>query len=111
MVENHIADLDLVFHALSDGTRRSLLRRLSEGEKTVGALAADYDVSLNAISKHLKVLTEAELVVRRKSGREQILNLNPQSFGAVREWLQFYEAFWAERLEALANLLTEDSEA
>ncbi|THD47504.1 MAG: ArsR family transcriptional regulator [Bradyrhizobium sp.] len=105
------ANLDLVFHALSDGTRRSLLRRLSDGEKTVGELAADYDVSLNAISKHLKVLTEADLVIRRKSGRQQILNLNPQSFGAVREWLQLYESFWRERLDALADYLAEDSGA
>lgn len=109
MGDNRAAILDSVFHALSDATRRSLLRRLTEGERSVGELAARYDVSLNTISKHLRVLSDANLVVRRKSGRRQILSLNPQPIGAVREWLQRYESFWSERLDALADHIEEES--
>jgi DNA-binding transcriptional ArsR family regulator len=109
MVENGSARLDQVFHALSDPTRRSLLRRLSDGERSVGELASHYDVTLNSISKHLKVLTEAELVVRRKSGRRQFLHLNPGPLGEAHRWLQFYQAFWSERLDALATFVEETS--
>lgn len=109
MVENRSARLDLVFHALSDPTRRSLLRRLSGRERSVGELASHYDVTLNSISKHLKVLTEADLVVRRRSGRQQFLHLNPKPLGEVHRWLQFYQAFWSKRLDALAAFVEEKS--
>lgn len=100
---NTAARLDSIFHALSDPTRRSILRAVSDGEKTVGEIAKPYRVSLAAVSKHLKVLESASLIHREKRGSFQIVRLNAQALRTAEEWLSYYEQFWNRRLDALQN--------
>ncbi|MHB8422971.1 MAG: ArsR/SmtB family transcription factor [Leptospirales bacterium] len=110
MVKSKTQELDNIFHSLSDPTRRSILRDLGKGEKTVGEIARPYRMSLAAISKHLKVLEMARLIARRKEGSHQFVRLNPETLKAADEWLSYYEQFWNDRLEALRNLLEEEGE-
>lgn len=106
MVESP-AVLDGVFHALGSAPRRQMLATLAEGERTVGDLAAPFDMSLAAVSKHLKVLEGARLVERRPAGRQTICRLTPEPLADVREWVDFYERFWTIRLDALERVLGE----
>jgi DNA-binding transcriptional ArsR family regulator len=101
MVNSGTARLDSIFHALSDPTRRSILRSVSTREKTVGEIARPYRVSLAAVSKHLKVLESADLIHREKRGSFQIVRLNAQALKTAEEWLSYYEQFWNRRLDAL----------
>jgi DNA-binding transcriptional ArsR family regulator len=105
MVNYELPDLDGVFHALSDPTRRAIIGALVHGPKTVGELAQPFDISLPAVSKHLKVLEHARLVTREVRGREHHCHLLPQSLASARDWLSFYSGFWEERLDALDALL------
>ena len=103
---NHMVEyLDTTFAALSHHTRRDILARLSLGESTVGDIAAAYDVSLNAVSKHLKVLENAGLVTRRVEGRVHHIGLEPEPLRTASEWIEFYRGFWEERLDALDEFL------
>jgi DNA-binding transcriptional ArsR family regulator len=99
------ADLDQTFAALADPTRRALLNRLRDGPSTVGALAAPFDVSLNAVSKHLRVLERAQLVRREVRGREHHLHLNAAPLRDAVAWTAGYRDFWEQRLDALERLL------
>ena len=111
MVEHqHNAHLDQVFRALADPTRRALLTRLSEGEHRVSDLAAPYDMSLAAVSKHIRTLERAGLVIRRIQGRTHHCRLNPAALSSAHEWLSFYQEFWTEKLDALERLFTFKSE-
>lgn len=105
------ARLDALFAAVSDRTRRDMLRQLAEGECSVGELAAPFDMSFAAASKHLKVLEGAGLIRREVAGRTHIVRLNAQPLHAGVEWLRFYEKFWNERLDVLENLLREEDRA
>lgn len=98
-------DLDQIFHALSDSTRRKILRQVARGEHTVSALAEPHDLTLAAVSKHLKVLEGAHLINRRKAGSFQMITLNPEALKSADQWLRYYEQFWSSRLEALKKLL------
>ena len=98
--------LNSTFAALSHATRRDILARLTAGESTVGDLAAPYDISLNSVSKHLKVLEEAGLVRRRIEGRVHHIRLDPERLHGASEWFRFYRAFWEDRLDALDRFLT-----
>ena len=102
------ARLDSVFHALSDSTRRSILRDVSAEEKTVTAIAEPYNVSLAAVSKHLKVLERAGLVRREKRGSFQYVRTNAMPMKEAERWLVYYEKFWNQRLDALEQLLDEE---
>jgi DNA-binding transcriptional ArsR family regulator len=107
---NHMVEsLDVVFHALSSGPRRSMLGILARGEHTVGDLADPFDISLAAVSKHLKVLEGAGLVERQAEGRTTICRLRPEPLADVRDWVAYYERFWTTRLDRLERLLTEDT--
>lgn len=97
--------LDATFAALADPTRRDILARLAAGDSTVGEIAAPYDMSLNAASKHLMVLEKAGLVTRRIEGRVHHISLNAEPLRTAAEWLDFYRAFWEERLDALEQFL------
>jgi DNA-binding transcriptional ArsR family regulator len=97
--------LDHVFHALSDTTRRSILRDVATGEKTVGQIAQPYAISLAAISKHLKVLEGAHLIQREKRGSFQVVRINATPMKEAERWLAYYEKFWSQQLEALEGLL------
>lgn len=95
--------LDRVFHALGDRTRRSLLARLASGPARVTDLAAPYPMSLNAISKHLKVLEAAGLVARTVSGREHTCALDAHRLQSADAWLDHYRGFWTDTLAAVAG--------
>jgi DNA-binding transcriptional ArsR family regulator len=104
MVEQHAA-LDAVFHALADPTRRAMLQSLSAQERSVGELAMPFRMTLAAASKHIKVLERAGLVRRTVRGRMHICRLEPDPLAGAHAWLEFYERFWTERLDALEREL------
>jgi DNA-binding transcriptional ArsR family regulator len=104
MVEQSV-QLDNVFRALGDPTRRAMLRRLSAQERTVGELAEPFKMSLAAASKHIKTLENAGLLRRTVRGRTHYCQLNPQPLSDADEWLRSYERLWDKRLEALEALL------
>ena len=83
-----------------------MLRRLSEGERTVGELAEPFRMSLAAAAKHVKVLERAALVRRSVRGRNHYCRLEPARLSVAQQWLEFYQRFWDERLGALDALLT-----
>jgi DNA-binding transcriptional ArsR family regulator len=97
--------LSLVFGALADPVRRAILTRLSEGEATVGELAAPFAISQPAVSKHLKVLREAGLVRCRTAGQHRLYRVDPQPLREVDEWLAPYRRQWADHLNALERHL------
>ncbi|MBF9234967.1 ArsR/SmtB family transcription factor [Microvirga alba] len=105
MVQHQTHHLDAVFHALADPTRRHMLRRLAEGEQSVGELAAPFQMSFAGASKHVRTLENAGLVRRTVRGRTHICRLEPAPLEAADEWLRFYERFWGERLDALEREL------
>lgn len=98
---NATAQLDNTLVALADPTRRAILARLTRGEARVTELAAPFDISLNSISKHIRMLERAELVVRRRAGREHLLTLNPAPLDAAQAWIETQRALWTQRLDAL----------
>src|SRR3954451_8237027 len=108
MVELETSQLDTVFHALGDATRRQMLRELSQGERTVGQLAEPFAISLAAASKHIKALENAGLIRREVRGRTHHCRLAPGPLASAHEWLSFYERFWTDRLDILARLLRDE---
>ena len=108
MVELQTAQMNSIFHALGDATRRKMLRDLAGGERTVSELAEPFAISLAAASKHIKVLENAGLIRREVRGRTHLCRLDPGPLASAHEWLSFYERFWTERLDALERLLREE---
>jgi DNA-binding transcriptional ArsR family regulator len=109
MVEDF--SLDEVFHALADPTRRAMLRSLAAAPRTVGELAAPFDITLAAASKHIKVLERAGLIDRKIEGRTHICQLDARPMHAGVEWLRHYEKFWQQRLDILESLLRAEDAA
>ncbi|MEO5807514.1 metalloregulator ArsR/SmtB family transcription factor [Devosia sp.] len=105
MLDQDTPQLDLVFHALGDPTRRRMLRALADGEQTIGQLAEPFAISLWAASKHVKALETAGLLQREIRGRTHICRLDPGPLASAQEWLSYYERFWTGRLDALEQLL------
>jgi DNA-binding transcriptional ArsR family regulator len=105
MVERRSALLDDTYGALSHAVRRDLLDELRGGPSTVTELAAPFDVSLAAVSKHLGVLADAGLVSRTRVGRTRIVTLEPHPLVDARAWIDTYRTFWEERLDALETHL------
>jgi DNA-binding transcriptional ArsR family regulator len=103
------AALDQAFAALSDPTRRAIVNRLARGPARVTDVADRFPISLNAVSKHLKVLERAGLLRRRRSGREHHLELRAAPLRAVALWASRYERFWNEKLDALDAFLEEEN--
>lgn len=99
-----------VFHALSDETRRAMLRDLSRGERSVGELAEPYPMTLAAASKHIRVLEKAGLVRREVRGRSHICRLDARPLKRAVDELSFYERFWTDRLDTLAQLLRDEDD-
>jgi DNA-binding transcriptional ArsR family regulator len=93
--------------ALADPTRRAILQRLSIREARVTELAEPFAMSLNAVSKHIRVLERAELVSRRREGREHILSFNAAPLEEAAEWIERQRTFWTARLDALEDLLNQ----
>ena len=111
MVEYQTSQLDSVFHALGDATRREMLAHLASGERTVSQLAEPYAMSLAAASKHIKALEAAGLVKRDVRGRTHICRLNAGPLANAHQWLAYYEIFWTNRLDALEALLKAEDAA
>ncbi|GJM08089.1 MAG: transcriptional regulator [Lysobacteraceae bacterium] len=93
--------LDAIFAALADSTRRDLVHALAEGEKSIGDLAAPFDMSLAAVSKHIKVLEQAGIIQRRIDGRTHYCSLLAESLTEALDWISIYRHFWLTRLENL----------
>jgi DNA-binding transcriptional ArsR family regulator len=105
------ASLDHTLIALADPTRRAILERLSGGELRVTDVAEPFAISLNSVSKHIRLLERAGLVRRRVRGREHLLSLDGRPLDAAAAWIEARRSLWAQRLQALDDLLrTEDSE-
>ena len=105
MVNYNTSTLDRTFNALSDPTRRAILFRLAHGTATVSELAQPFDISLPAISKHLKVLERAGLLTRRKEGRTIHCGLQAAPLSEAAAWIKLYERFWEGQFDALAEFI------
>lgn len=99
MVEQ--SQLDSLFHALADSTRRAILHDIALSEKTVGEVAKPYPVSLAAVSKHLNVLESANLIERERRGSFQVVRLKASALKPADDWLSFYKTFWTSQLDRL----------
>lgn len=97
--------LDQIFQALSDPTRRQQVRQLTNGPASISDLAAPFEMTLPAASKHVKILERANIVTCKKVGRVHICSLNPQALSLVDEWLTFYRPFWNTKLDNLEVFL------
>ena len=104
MVKYNDKQLDQIFRALADPTRRAIMQRLIQGDALVTDLARPFDMSLPAITKHLNVLESAGLLQRAKRGRERHCSLNPEPLQQVAGWIEIYRYFWEQRLDKLAQL-------
>lgn len=103
--------LDQIYGAIADPTRRAILSALSRGDVRVGSLADRFPISFNGVSKHVKVLERAGLLERTIQGREHWLRLKPAALREASRWLDHYRAFWDARLEALEVFLVEQRRA
>jgi DNA-binding transcriptional ArsR family regulator len=100
-------EVDSVFTALADSTRRAILVRLAQGETTVGVLSRPFEISAPAISRHLKVLEQAELITNERRGKERVCRLRPDTLAKAKDWLDFSRRFWGVSLERLDQHLKE----
>lgn len=105
------AEIDRIFRALADTTRRDIVRRTLVAEQSVTALAAEYDMSFAAVQKHVRVLEEAELIIKRAEGRERLVRADPRTIARVRTLLTQYESLWRQRIDRLDALLAEPEES
>ena len=104
MVERTL-ELNNIFGSLADSTRRDILRRIAQKELTVGQIAKPYRLTLAAISKHLKVLEKARLIVKRRRGKEHLVQLAPLALKDAALYLQHYETVWGRRFDSLDKYL------
>lgn len=106
MGEYKSGQLDGVFNALCDPTRRAILARLTDTDARVTDIAAEFPISLNSISKHIRMLERAGLVRREISGRDHVLSLNAAPLSEAAQWIERYRRFWEGRLAALETYVT-----
>lgn len=104
-------NLNQTWMALADPTRRAILQRLSQGEARVTEIAHPFAMSLNGVSKHIRVLERARLVRRRRAGREHLLSLNPQPLDGAAAWIDAQRAIWTARLDTLEAILRAEDRA
>jgi DNA-binding transcriptional ArsR family regulator len=109
MVEYAI-NLDNVFSSLSDPTRRDILRRVMGSELTISEIAQPYNLTFAAVSKHLKVLEKATLIIKQRRGKEQVVRIAPQTLKSADDYLKFYRQLWETRLDSLESYLNQDKE-
>lgn len=110
MVKYNISQLDQTFYALSDPTRRAILAQLALGEMSVTEIAKPFEMSLPAVSKHLRILEKTGLLTRTKEGRVHRLQLNAAPMKEAEQWIAFYRKFWEQQMDALENYLHKMSE-
>ena len=101
-------DIDQVFHALGDATRRMMLDRLSQGPLSVSALAEPLGITLTAVGQHLQILEECGLAHTEKLGRVRTCRIEPAGFDALEQWIREHRTVWERRLDRLGALLEED---
>ena len=112
MVKNkkgNISELDNMFHALSDPTRRKILETLIKNPKNVSEIAKPYKISLVAISKHIKVLERAKLIRRQKIGREYIIRIHSMPLKSGYKFIETFKKDWARHLDALEKFVERNS--
>ena len=110
MVKNTASNqLDLIFHALSDPTRRKILERISKKTLSVSEIAEPYKMSLVAVSKHIKVLERAKLIRRQKMGREYMIRLHPAPFKAGYKYIEVFKKEWMRPLDAVEKFVERNS--
>lgn len=102
-----MAAVNSIFTALADPTRRAILVRLAQGEANVRALSRPFEISAPAISRHLKVLEQAELITNERRGKERVCRLRPDTLAKAKDWLDFSRRFWGASLERLDQHLKE----
>ncbi len=102
-------NLDQTFAALGDGTRRAILARLTLGETSLSEIAGPFDMSQTAVSKHVRVLSDAGLVTVTKRGRTRYCRLEAAPMKQAAEWLETYQAFWESQFDALATFLKDEA--
>lgn len=102
------ANLNTTFVALAAPTRRAILARLSQGDATVTELAKPFDISLPAVSRHLRVLEDAQLIVRERRAQSRVCRLRPQALQSAWSWLSAYRVFWEAQFDALDSFLNRD---
>jgi DNA-binding transcriptional ArsR family regulator len=112
VVQNGLSDteVDRIFRALADSTRRDILRRTLGGEQSVSTLAAEYEMSFAAVQKHVAVLEAAHLIVKRAEGRERLVRADPETIARARHLLAEYERLWRSRIDRLDDLFAEESD-
>jgi DNA-binding transcriptional ArsR family regulator len=103
------AEVDRLFHALADATRRDIVRRVLVAEQSVSGLARDYPMSVTAVQKHVAVLEEAGLVVKRRRGREQRVAGQPAPLRRAQQLLDAYEQLWRDRIHRMSDVLADDA--
>ncbi len=110
VVRSELSDgeVDRIFRALADATRRDILRRTLAGEASVSGLASAYDMSFAAVQKHVAVLEGAGLVTKEVRGRERVVRGDPDALARTRDLLEQYEEIWRARVARLDDLLAED---
>ena len=91
----------MIFRAIADPTRRSIMAMLAEGEHSLGEIASNYDMTRPAVTKHLKILEQGGLIRIRAQGRERLHTLQPEALRTVSDWLGFFSRFWDEKLDKL----------
>lgn len=102
-------DTQPTFRALADPTRRDILMMLCGKDMTIAEVAKNFDMTRAAVKKHLTVLSDGGLITVRAEGRERINSFNPAGMAPVRSWLQFFDAFWDDRLDALKTAIEKDT--
>ena len=107
MVE-YALSLDNIFASLADSTRRDIISRISRCELSVSEIAQPYDMTIAAVSKHLKVLEHANMVIKRKKGKQQMVSLAPIALKDAEEYIRTYTEFWNAQLDSLENYLTNE---
>ncbi|AIJ20168.1 ArsR/SmtB family transcription factor [Amycolatopsis methanolica] len=112
VVVSHLddAEIDRIFHALADATRRDIVTRVLRQEESISQLARRYDMSFAAVQKHVAVLARASLVVKQRSGREQLVHGNPEVLHKAARLLDEYEQIWRHRADAIGDILSEEDE-
>jgi len=100
--------MDNLLGAVADSTRRAILARLAAGDARVTEVASEFPISLNSVSKHVRMLERAGLVRRTVRGRDHVLSLDAAPLAEAAAWIAHYQRFWEERLEALDKLMTKD---
>src|SRR5438270_4252782 len=102
-----VLELDSIFGALSDPTRRDILRRVVDNQLSIGQIAKDYNLTFAAVSKHLMVLEKAKLIIKRRVGRRQFVRAYPTGLKEADDYLEEYRQLWENRFEKLDALLKE----